>query len=271
MYKIAIPSYKREKTITNKTLNILIKHHINPKDVYIFLADENQKQNYLPYLPKEFHDRIILNHCYGIKDVRNFMNDYFDEGEKILFMDDDLKDVLYLKNNKLESIENLDLFIKLAFDLCYEKNCNIFSVYPVENAYFMDNSIKRGLIYMMGGFMGVFNRKNLKVSVCDKEDFERSILYFLDSPYGCLRFNNVCCKTKGYTGIGGMNSFDRSYDTILKACDILLKKYPKYCSLNLKKKSNKPEIKLKNIIYELVNLEYSLDFLQTYNYHFSFS
>jgi len=107
-----------------------------------------------------------------------------------------------------------------------------------------DKILSNGLYYMMGGFYGVINNKNL-VSVDNKEDFERSIQYYLDSN-NTVRFNNYCCDTKGYTGAGGMNSkeFSRDYKTLLDSCNILIKKYPSLCSLNLNKKSGKPELKL---------------------------
>ena len=48
-YKIAIPSYKRHKTLKNKTLNLLNKYNIDTKIIYIFVADNEEKQIYEEY------------------------------------------------------------------------------------------------------------------------------------------------------------------------------------------------------------------------------
>ena len=52
-----------------------------------------------------------------------------------------------------------------------------------------------------------------------------------------------------------MQSFDRSYETILKSAEQVVKLYPEYAKLNLGKKSGKPELKLTNIKLEEIKLD----------------
>lgn len=260
-YKIVIPSYNRAETLSNKTIKILQKHKIDPKNVYIFVANEEEKAKYRATLPSEYRDRLIVG-VKGMKNIRNFINDYFPRGDYLFHMDDDLIDVYVRKGEKkLEPIRSLDAFIKLGFSLCEEKGSRLFSVYPVENPYFMKDSITRGLTYCMGGLWGNINQPELKVTVDNKEDFERSIQYFKNTynpnnpqQGGVIRFNNICCGTKGYSGAGGMQSFDRGYETIMRDAQKIVEQYGEYCKLNLAKKSGKPEIKLKLIKLEEVKL-----------------
>jgi hypothetical protein len=71
---------------------------------------------------------------------------------------------------------------------------------------------------------------------------------------GVIRFGNVCCQTKGYTGAGsGMNAFDRSYNIILESANKIVDTHGKYCTLNLKKKSGKPEIRFKRLVLGKTN------------------
>ena len=262
VYKIVVPSYNRADTLANKTIKVLERQKINPKDVYIFVANEDEKKKYEAALPKEYRSRLIVG-VKGMKNIRNFINDYFPRGDKLFHMDDDLIDIYHRVNEKkLEPIKSLDAFIKLGFDLCEEKGCRLFSVYPVENPYFMKASITRGLTYCMGGMWGNVNQPELKVSVDNKEDFERSMQYFINTyneknpqKGGVIRFNNVCCGTKGYSGAGGMQSFDRGYEVIMQDSKKIVEKYGKYCSLNLVKKSGKPEIKIRLIKLEEIKLE----------------
>jgi hypothetical protein len=254
-FKIVIPSYKRPLILYNKTLQILIDHGINPNIVYIFVADEEQLNIYRDVLPKEYKDRLVVAVA-GMMNVRNFITDYFQEDDKLFNLDDDISEIYKKVNDELVPIDDLTAFINKGFQLCDLHGCNLFSIYPVANAYFMKNVIDRGLLYCMGGVWGNYNKRHLKVSVNDKEDFERSLIYFLDtydskdtSRGGVIRFNNVCCATKGYTGANsGMNAFDRSYNIILESANKIVDTYGKYCSLNLKKKSGKPEVRFKRLV-----------------------
>jgi len=268
MFKIAIPTYKRYETFPKKTLKILIDHKIPLGIIYIFVATQEEYLKYTKTIPKEYHSRLFVTNAIGIMNVRNYIVDFFSQDEFIFCLDDDLKEIYVktpcapeqsggarVKNGEtLKRLEYLMEFISLAFELCLSRGSRLFSVYPVQNAYFMRDEIHLGLTYCMGGCMGFINDKSLKVSVNDKEDYERSIQYF--KKYGSvIRFNNVCCGTKGYTGSGGIQSFDRSYEVILEACNSLLVKYPQEVQgLNLNKKSGKPEIYLKRITRDILCL-----------------
>jgi hypothetical protein len=96
-FKIVIPSYKRPLILYNKTLQILIDHGINPNIVYIFVADEEQKNIYRDVLPKEYKDRLVVAVA-GMMNVRNFITDYFQENEKLFNIDDDISEI-YKKVN----------------------------------------------------------------------------------------------------------------------------------------------------------------------------
>lgn len=242
-YQIVIPSYNRSDTLVKKTLQILERHNIDPIKVTIFVANEVEKEIYQSVLPNKYKMTIVSG-VLGMMNIRNFISDYYPKGTRIFFMDDDLREIYNrVSQNKLEPIKCLDTFIKLGFELCEIKDCKLFGVYPVDNAYFMKPTIVRGLVYCMGGAYGIINQQ-IKVTVNNKEDFERSIQYFKNSN-GLIRFNNVCVATQGYSGKGGMQSFDRGNDVILEDANIIAYKYPEYCDLNMTKKSGKPEIKIR--------------------------
>jgi hypothetical protein len=84
---IAIPSYKRVKTLRDKTLTLLQKYKIDPKKIYIFVANKDEEKNYKEGLPKYYKEIVVGKP--GIKNIRNFMPKYFPEGKKIFYMDDD--------------------------------------------------------------------------------------------------------------------------------------------------------------------------------------
>ena len=271
-YTIAIPSYKRPDTLKNKTMNLLSKHNIEPNKIIIFVANQQQENEYQNTLEPNTYNKLVKGKK-GIKNIRNFMSKYFDEGEPIFYMDDDISEMYQnynhpelrnrntithidsnynRSNNYLLPLTNLHKFILNGFQEAKKRNCDNWGVYPIENPYFMkptskdkDDFLSTKLNYIMGGLTGVFNNRKAEVrTLDDKEDYERSIKYYLKDN-GVLRFNNVCGRTNCYKEPGGMQ-VDRTYDRILESAQYLCEKYPELCSLNMTKKSGYPEVRMKD-------------------------
>ena len=141
-YVIAIPSYKRSQLISKNTLHTLISKKVPIEKIYIFVANEKEKQDYLKNVPKNMYYRIIVG-VIGLRDQRNYITKYFPEKQLIVELDDDVKDVLKLipgkgknreeiqKSNKLASIKDLHNFIVRAFNilLSNKKNPHLWGVY----------------------------------------------------------------------------------------------------------------------------------------------
>jgi hypothetical protein len=108
----------------------------------------------------------------------------------------------------------------------------------------MTNNISYNLKYIEGAVFGqiITRDASLSVSLEDKEDFERSILYF-HKYKSIVRLNGFSMESKFYTEPGGMQE-TRTDDRVTKSALYLLKKWPQYCSLNDKKKTKWTEIKL---------------------------
>lgn len=198
----------------------------------------------------------------GLKNQRNYISQYFSNNQKILQLDDDIKDILKLKydvsdpkNRKkysLHSVKYLHKFIVNAFNTCINNNIYLWGIYPVNNAYFMKPDKSFDLKFIVGPMFGIINRKNqnLKLTVDEKENVERTLQYYnLDKKV--LRFNNVTIKTTYFKTPGGMQSNKRNdkqrMKNALKSAEYLHKKYPHMTKIYLGKKSGWPELKLKNI------------------------
>ena len=268
-YIVAIPSYRRPKTLQNKTMNVLKDYKIDPKRIVIFVADKEQKKVYEDALEKGSYNKLVVGKP-GIRNIRNFMPRYFPEGKPIFYMDDDISHVFQIynnsnrriipklndsydkKNNKLAKLPDLDTFIKEGFRVAKAKRMDNWGVYPVENPYFMKPTTKRvddytttNLVYLIGFMTGVFNNRKAEIrTIDDKEDYERSIKYYLKDG-GTLRFNNVTCRTRCYKEPGGMQ-VERTKQRIHDSAVYLCEKYPQLCSLNTSKKSGYTEVRLRD-------------------------
>lgn len=279
-YIVAIPSYKRSTIIVDKTLKMLNDKHVSPSRIFIFVADKDEENEYLKNVPKNLYNKIIVG-VLGVRNQRNFINEYFPEHTCIVSCDDDLKDVNYLqvgagenrseiqKNNKLLSIPNIDIFFKDAFHRLvtnntsskidspnnwgkYKKNQKPYSylwgIYPVNNPYFLSNKITNNLQFIGGGMYGIINRhhKDLKLKLNEKDDFERTLQYYkMDG--SVFRFWNISHETVTRKGKGGMQAEnkDRNFEA-KKSAEYLIKHFPQYISkLWYKGKEKHPEIKLK--------------------------
>ena len=94
-YVIAIPSYNRPDTIQVKTLAVLNRHHIDPKRITIFVANQQQYKLYKSTLPTFLYNNIVIG-LLGLKNQRNFINSYYPEGMHIVEMDDDITKIVQL-------------------------------------------------------------------------------------------------------------------------------------------------------------------------------
>ena len=250
-FVVAIPSYNRSESISKKTLKCLKDNNIPQDKIFIFVADEYQKKLYQEKNPD--YENIIVSQI-GLINSRNFIIDYFKEGQEILFLDDDIPKILYLDkektlNEKQESHimkgDELIDFVNDAFIRLKLLDLYIFGVYQVANSFFMRRTIDYKLKILMGGMYGIINRHKMKGDLIlgdEKEDFGRTIQYFLEDKQ-IVKYNYLSPVTTCYTGAGGMCD-NRTYEKQLRACNYLLEKYPQFFKWKPKKKSSEyPEIK----------------------------
>ena len=78
-YVVAIPSYQRPETLKNKTLRLLQDYEIEPQRIHIFVANKKEEDNYRNSLEPDSYHKLIRGRK-GVKNIRNFMSNYFDEG-----------------------------------------------------------------------------------------------------------------------------------------------------------------------------------------------
>ena len=260
-YKIAIPSYKRHTTLKKKTMKVLEYYKISPSIIHIFVANKEEEALYRNELDEGSYGKIIVGKK-GIKEIRNFMANYFKENEKIVYLDDDLSKIWECvttidgvpknkKDNKLIQLKSFNQFVKNAFKLSEKTGYKNWGVYPTDNPFFMkpthknNSHISYDLKFLIGFFTGVINCKKAEVrTISDKEDYERTIKYYLNDG-GVIRFNNISCNTKCYKEPGGIQANRKKENSRINA-NKLIKKYPNLVSINESRKSGFVEIRLRD-------------------------
>jgi hypothetical protein len=247
-FVVAIPTYNRYKILRDNTLKLLKQYNFNNKElVYLFVANKEEEAKYKEVIDENDYNKIIIGDI-GMKNIRNFICNYFDLDTNIFFMDDDLKDIMLgYKDNNLE-FTNFEQIIYNGFKECKQQKFNLFGFYPVYNKYFMKNKITYDLRYIIGSCYGLINKKIL-VNTDDKEDVERTLQYYVRDG-GVIRYNYISFKTNYYTNKGGMQK-ERTIKTIREGAEYIIQEYPELAEI-VEKKNGRYEIKLnyKDTLYK---------------------
>ena len=249
MYQIAIPSYQRPNILKNKTIKLLEKYNIDTSLIHIFVANQEEYNIYVQAFPNL---KIIIGEV-GINNQRNYIRNYFNVGDLVLSIDDDIEDVLVFKNEKLlEPIENLNEFIIESFNNCMASGAHLWGIYPVANAFFMKSRpiINKKLSFIIGCFFGQIIRHgdklNLNIACQTKEDLLNSILHYeIDGVV--LRFEKFTIKTKFYNKIGGLGTANDRSEKDKKASEYLEENYSKFGKYWIRK-DGRHEFRLKKNI-----------------------
>lgn len=244
-YRIAIPSYKRQDILTEKTLSYLKECGIPSDIIDVFVANKEEYEIYKKNIPKNLYSNLII----GVERLfkqRNFITDYYPQNQPLICMDDDITELKQLKKGKLKKIDkNLDKIIKYGFYLMKKYDTTLCGIYPVDNPFFMGNTLSVGLYFCVGLFTWIYNDKSIKLTITNKDDYERTIKTYIKKGK-VIRFDNITATTNYYTEKGGLQDSDeRTHEMIEKSGKYLIKKYPEFCEENTNRKNEYFEIKFR--------------------------
>ena len=249
MVKICIASYQRHETINQKSIKVLMNGGYKATEIDLFVANEEEYHKYKSVVPEGINIIIAVK---GLKAVREFIFDYYDQGEHILSLDDDIEIIRKYDEStgKLLPVEDLKSLVKLGFDECLKHSLKLWGLYPVQgNPFFMKNTkeISYDYKFIIGNFFGFINDKEMnKLNVSNIDDYERSIRsYQLFG--GSVRLNHYAAKTNFKKNKGGAQSVPNREEKINEDMDILLNYYPNYLFLRQKKAGKNPVLKHKKI------------------------
>ena len=156
--KFVIPSLARYSIIKKKTLKLLNDYNISKKDIYVFVVEEE----YDKYKEEIGIDINIVVGERGISEQRAFISSYFNEGEKLVSLDDDISKIYELKNNKLIKLESLYKLCDKAFSIL--GGVGMVGVYPTDNPYYMSQSVSTDLKFCIGQMRMFYNTQSIENS-----------------------------------------------------------------------------------------------------------
>ena len=248
-YSVAIPTYNRSTELIKKTLKTLDEGGVNKDNIYIFLANNEEKEAYEKVVPKELYNKMVIGEK-GIANQRNFIRHYFKEGDMVVSIDDDIEELSRLTEDKLIKIKDMDMFFTDAFDKLILKGLYLWGIYPVRNPFFMKGLKEKesvSLKFIIGCLHGFIVRHDKElltnIKAEGKEDYEITILHYL-ADGGVYRFNNVTIKTK-FNAKGGLGK-DR-FDMNKTSAEYLQEEYPELVKI-YHRKNGMTEVRLRERI-----------------------
>lgn len=254
-FKIAVTSGNRKDSKNFTTIKLLLKIGISEDNIFLFLDTEKDKNEYLKNYEEISKVKIIVSNTKNLVEARNYIEtEYFENNERILCLDDDIRKFKYKDESKeIKEINNPQLFYKLfncGFDWLKENNCGLFGVYPIgENEkWFQESNNRIGNNHILAVCSGVIinrNRPKQNPDLLAKEEYERAFLYGKN-----IRLGFISVSTKYYRkdGIG-----ERPYKNQFDICNKLIELYPDRYSktpLKINKKKGNCDLRLKLNFYD---------------------
>ena len=155
-------------------------------------------------------------------------------------MDDDVSNILC--NGK--SLDNLDIFITDTFSLLKENNLTLCGIYPVNNPFFLKNTITTDLRFCIGQMKIFINKKRLEKRTYNLlEDYENTIKHYQFSG-GVMRYSYITLNANYNTGSGGLKHYRTTKRKLLEVNNFI-KEYSNYSK---SKKAGMEILLLKNPI-----------------------
>ena len=226
--KFVVPSYHRSDILQTHTLALLHRYDIPKKHIYIFVANQEEYGIYKAAISSEYN--LIIG-VFGLHNQRNFIVNYFQEGEYLVWLDDDVRGLHRLDDGKrCVLLADLSGFITKAFGLCVEYQCYIWGISQTDNAMSMRDATVFDFAFIPGFAYGTINRydADLLATLEIKEDYERSVKYWLKDKC-MIKFLYVSADTDVYRTRGGLQDvYPNRAVSSAESCQMLLERYPQY-------------------------------------------
>lgn len=225
---VAIPSHQRPEQLQRKTLSLLKRHRFDMGGVYIFSSPSSY--NEYKNIAKSWGVNLIKSKG-TILGTRNHIIRHFPENAKIIEMDDDVEDIeVTIKGKPNKSVRNLTRLFNESFELI--NGNGLWGFNANTNNYFATGTDKYGLYSIVNSCLGYYNNKKVKLTVQEKEDFERCIQFY-KFKLPILKRTGYGIKTNYWKNKGGIQDkydFNERVKVQRESAEEIMEKHPGICS-----------------------------------------
>lgn len=216
--RIAIPSLNRQTLISNLTLKYLLDEGYPNHLIDIFVASENQRADYRLHLDPTMYGNLIVGEL-GLANQRNFISHFYPDNQIYVSMDDDVRAIVF-KESHMSFIG----FISYCVQELEKGEAGLMGVLPNSDKRRMKSKTTSHLSHILGSFFLIRNHHDLFITINEKEDYQRSILYYYR--YGkVFRYLMAGVDTKYAQTPGGLQTPGRD-ERMREEVNYLVNTYP---------------------------------------------
>lgn len=232
--RIAIPSLNRQTLISNLTLKYLSDVGYPSNLIDIFVASDNQKADYRLNLDPTMYGNLIVGEL-GLANQRNFISHHYPDNQIYVSMDDDVKSIVFMTPSM-----SFCGFISFCVQELEKGEAGLMGVLPNSDNRRMQPKITSHLSHILGSFFVIRNHHDLFITLNEKEDYQRSILYYFR--YGkVFRYLMAGVDTRYAQTPGGLQTPGRD-GRMREEVNYLVNTYPDIVCR--KDKNGKPDLSL---------------------------
>lgn len=235
-YVFAIPSIYRLGILQENVLALLKENNIPLNKIYVF----TNKECYNSYKQQLKGINVVEHNCKGIQATRNFIRNYFNDGDIVVGMDDDVSGFLkYVDSKNLAKYNDVKTLVDVILKNMQEQGTKLGGVNMVSNPFFMNNKVHFKNCLIPACFYVFINDKSIMMTNPYEltEDGELAIKVF--KKYGALvRLNYIGLdmlpnkKTSG--GIQQVMTNQQREAKQKLSDQWLAKTFPEYCAVKNK-------------------------------------
>ena len=204
--------------MASKTLNFLASVSYPADKITIFVANETEALEYYRAIPRTLYGRLVVG-VIGLQPQRAFISNYYPEDAILIEMDDDVK--------KIDSPVPFLTLIQNAVERLNTRKGGLWGVLPNDDKRRYTDDTTTHLTHILGSFFVCRNHRDLQTTLTQKDDYERSILYF--KRYGeVYRYRGAGVSTTYNQGTGGLQEEGRTAKMEAEVIQIA-QMYPTYC------------------------------------------
>ena len=119
-YVVAIPTYKRSKEVAEKTLKTLKEGGVPKSRIYLFVANKDEAAVYEKAVDPRLYNEIVVGKK-GIANQRKFISKWFDEGQYIISIDDDVEELQFMIEDLKQELREEKIKYNNLVDAVFEK------------------------------------------------------------------------------------------------------------------------------------------------------
>lgn len=176
-WTVAIRSYNKADILKTHTLETLKRGNVPLDRILVFVANEEEQGTYDSVLQSQVKTVVGIR---GVKEIDNFITDYFEEGQQYILMDDDVSSIEFIteRYNPKSATPATDLpsLFDYAFEVCKKFGGLSWSCTDITNRMFQASYPFCRIVpkFLIGAMSGFINHKDTRITLGPVDDWERT-------------------------------------------------------------------------------------------------